>query len=127
MHATFEVSRTRNERFETSNRIRQLYKAFAMQQATESVLALKKKQRRPTLLQQRCLANEIPDIPVRVFSPLSSQNTEDMPLKRRKRMGTIQHPGLYPVVHGNGAIMMVPPRRVLSPPRTDYRKTPLSS
>jgi hypothetical protein len=128
MNATYEASRARKERFETIQQLRRLYQAMATK-ATQNGLGLKKEQRQPTPMpptsrkshQQQCVAMEFPDIVGRVLSPLSLGNTS-VPLKRLKRAGSIQHPGLAPATYGHGSMMMVPPKRTLSPTRTDYRK-----
>lgn len=150
MDASFEASRTRDERFETTDRLRQLVEAFAMQ-ATQNGLALKKKQREPTPAptpssksrkpnqkeiiaievppsktrksnQQECIAVEVPNVPRRVLSPLSLRNT-NVPLNRQKRAVTFQHPGLCPEVHGKGSLTMVAPKRMLSPQEANNQRS----
>jgi hypothetical protein len=133
INATFEASRTRKERFETIHQLKLMFKGLAMQ-ATQKGLVLKTKQRQPappptppiSRKSHQQEAMKFPNIPGRVLSPLSVQNTS-ITLKRRKRAGAILHPGLGPMMYGNGSMKMVPPKRVLSPPRTDYRKTPVRS
>lgn len=125
-NATFQASITRNERFETIDQLRLLCRALA-EQATQKRLALKKKQRKPppptptppkSRKSHQCIAIEFPNFPGLVLTPL----------KRQKRAGLIKHPGLGPEMHGNGSMMMVPPKRVLSPPPSTYnRKTLVSS
>jgi hypothetical protein len=138
MNATFQASRIKKERFETIHQLQLLYQGFAMQ-ATQSGLVLKNKQRQPPAPpapstpppksrkahEPQGIAVQFPNNPGRILSPLSFRNN-NVPLKRRKQAGMIQHPELGPAMYGNhGSMMMAPPKRLLSPPRTDYRKTPV--